>query len=204
MLLTRSVAGRIRSRAQPGLITDFPPTLVLKSTVDATVTTEAVVESLLRHLAANRNELILFDINRLAVKSTLLVSDPGPMTARLMRDRTLPFAVTVVTNETPESTAVVSRRKPPFSDQVSKTEPLNLAWPPGIISLSHVALPFPPDDPLYGRRPPGNKDALFLGQMDLQGERGLLKLPYDWLVRLRYNPFYPFLEMQVLDWMDVQ
>ncbi len=200
--LTRSVARRIRARARSGPITDFPPTLVLKSTVDATVTTDAVVESLLRHLAANRNELVLFDINRYAVKSTLLISDPGPLTARLMADETLPFAVTLVTNETPESTTVVSRHKPPFSAEVSKTEPLALAWPPGVISLSHVALPFPPDDPLYGQRPPGNKDALFLGQMDLQGERGLLKIPYSWLVRLRHNPFYPFLETRVLDWVE--
>jgi len=200
--LTRSVARRIRARAQSGPIKDFPPTLVLKSTVDATVTTDAVVESLLRHLPPNRNELILFDINRYAVKSRLLVSDPGPLTARLMADETLPFAVTLVTNETPESTTVVSRRKPPFSAQVSKTEPLSLAWPPGVISLSHVALPFPPEDPLYGQRPPGNKDALFLGQMALQGERGLLRIPYNWLVRLRHNPFYPFLETRVLDWVD--
>jgi len=96
----------------------------------------------------------------------------------------------------------VSRHKPPFSAQVSKTEPLTLAWPPGVISLSHVALPIPPEDPLYGQRPPGNKDALFLGQMDLQGERGLLKIPYSWLVRLRHNPFYPFLETRVLDWVE--
>ena len=200
--LTRSVARRTRAQAKSGPITNFPPTLVLKSTVDATVTTEAVVESLLRHLAPNLNELVLFDINRLAVKSTLLVSDPGPLTASLMADKTLPFAVTLITNETPESSTVVSRYKPPFSDQVSKTEPLSLTWPPGVISLSHVALPFPPDDSLYGQRPPGNKDALFLGQMDLQGERGLLKIPYSWLVRLRHNPFYPFLESRVIDWVD--
>jgi len=128
-----------------------------------------VVESLLRHLPPNRNELVLFDINRYAVKSALLISDPGPLTARLMADRTLPFAVTLITNETPESTTVVSRRKPPLSAQVSKTEPPTLAWPPGVISLSHVALPFLPEDPLYGQRPSGNKDALLLGKIDLQG-----------------------------------
>ena len=30
------------------------------------------------------------------------------------------------------------------------TRPLGLAWPPEMFSLSHVALPFPPDDPVYG------------------------------------------------------
>jgi len=35
-----------------------------------------------------------------------------------------------------------------------------------------------------------------------QGERGLLKFPPSWLLRLRYNPFYDFLENRVTEWMD--
>jgi hypothetical protein len=180
----------------------LPPTLVFLSTVDATVSTGAVVDRLLKPLRPDRHELVLFDINRFAAKSTLLISDPAPLTARLMADNSLPFVVTLVTNENPESTAVVARRKPPLSAEASKTETLNLAWPRGVISLSHVALPFPPDDPLYGQAPPGKGDILFLGQMAIQGERDLLKIPYSFLVRLRYNPFYTFLEMRALEWID--
>jgi hypothetical protein len=84
---------------------------------------------------------------------------------------------------------------------VSRSEPLNLAWPAGVLSLSHVALPFPPDDPLYGRRPPDDESLLFLGQMALQGERGMLVLSSDWLLRLRHNPFYDYLEERVLGWV---
>jgi alpha-beta hydrolase superfamily lysophospholipase len=199
--LTRSVARRLAARVQsaPGQI--LPPTLVFKSTVDATVSTDAVVDRLLKHLKPQRHELVLFDINRFAAKSTLLISDSAPLTARLMADKSLPFIVTLVTNENPESTAVQARSKPPFSAEPSKIEPLNLAWPPGVISLSHVALPFPPDDPLYGQNPPGKEDVIFLGQMAVQGERGLLKIPSDFLMRLRYNPFYAFLETRVLEWL---
>jgi hypothetical protein len=199
--LTRSVARRIAARDESASTGMLPPILVLKSTVDATVSTNAVVERLLRHLAPNRNELVLFDINRFAMKSTLLVSDPGPLTARVMDDETLPFTVTLVTNADRDSAVVVAHHKVPFSAQVSSTEALTLAWPRGVISLSHVALPFPPDDPLYGQRPAGNDDVLFLGEMAIQGERGLLKIPADWLLRLRYNPFYDYLEEQVLDWV---
>jgi alpha-beta hydrolase superfamily lysophospholipase len=200
--LTRSVARRTaaRARSAPGEI--LPPTLVFKSTVDATVSTDAVVDRLLKHLKPQRHELVLFDINRFAAKSTLLISDSAPLTARVIADKSLPFVVTLVTNENPESTVVVARRKPPFSADPSKTEPLNLSWPRGVISLSHVALPFPPEDPLYGQTPPGKKDIIFLGQMAIQGERGLLKIPSDFLIRLRYNPFYAFLETRVLKWLD--
>jgi hypothetical protein len=85
---------------------------------------------------------------------------------------------------------------------VSRTDALQLAWPPGVISLSHVALPIPPDDPLYGQRPPDNRDVLFLGQMAIQGERGTLLLASDWLLRLRHNPFYAYLDQRALAWID--
>jgi alpha-beta hydrolase superfamily lysophospholipase len=200
--LTRSVARRISARARSDANPILPPTLVFKSTVDATVSTDAVVDRLLKHLKPDRHKLVLFDINRFAAKSSLLISDPAPLTARLTTDKSLPFVVTLVTNENPESRAVVARRKPPFSTDLSKTEPLNLAWPRGVISLSHVALPFAPDDPLYGQGPPGKEDILFLGQMAIQGERDLLRIPYSFLARIRYNPFYDFLETRVLEWFD--
>ncbi|MDA9982869.1 alpha/beta hydrolase, partial [Gammaproteobacteria bacterium] len=82
------------------------------------------------------------------------------------------------------------------------TRAINLAWPRGVISLSHVALPIPPNDPLYGQRQYTSDNALNLGQLDIQGERGLLKFPSSWLLRLRYNPFYDFLENRVVEWMD--
>ena len=199
--LTRSVARRIASWARSGHLDLFPETLVFKSTVDATVSPDAVVESLLRHLGPHGHELVLFDINRFAAKTTLLVSDPAPLTDRLMDDQTLPFALTLVTNENAESTRVITRRKMKFSTQTSESAPLNLAWPTGVISLSHVALPFPPDDPLYGQRAPDNGDVFFLGQMAIKGERGLFKIPYDWLLRLRHNPFYDFLESRTVAWI---
>jgi alpha-beta hydrolase superfamily lysophospholipase len=198
--LTRSLAAAVEARAASGPIEGLPPILVFLSAVDATVSADAVIDNLLEHLAPPRHELVLFDINRTRVKSAVLVSDPGPLTSRLLADEALPFALTLIANENDESTAIVSLRKAPLSASVS-TEPLNVAWPGGVISLSHVALPFPPDDPLYGRHPPENEEDLFLGQMAIQGERGLLRFSSDWLLRLRHNPFYDVLESRTLEWV---
>ena len=200
--LTSSVARRIAARARSDASPILPPTLVFKSTVDATVSVDAVVDRLLKHLGPERHELVLFDINRFAAKSSLLISDPAPFTNRLMAEKELPFVITLITNENPESREVVARRKLPLAAEVSNTEALNLAWPRGVISLSHVALPFEPDDPLYGQGPPRKEDTLFLGRMAIQGERDLLKIPYSFLVRIRYNPFYDYLETRALDWFD--
>ena len=201
--LTRSVVSRIKARARTNPEVVLPPTLVLKSTVDATVSTSAVVDRLLNLLKPNRHELVLFDINRFAVvKSRMVINDPAPLTDRVMDDAKLPFSVTLVTNENSKTKRVVSKHKQPFSANSSNTRQLELAWPTGVISLSHVALPISPDDPLYGQRPLENEDFLFLGQMALQGERGLLQIPLDWMLRLRYNPFYDFLESSMLEWVD--
>jgi alpha-beta hydrolase superfamily lysophospholipase len=199
--LTRSVKRRIESRAPSGRIADFPSTLVFLSSVDATVSTSAVVDNLLEHLAPNRHELVLFDVNRQDVRSTVMIADPGPLTARLMNDGALPFALTLIANENPGSRLAIARHKPPFSNAPT-TDFLGVSWPPSVISLSHIALPFPPDDPLYGRERPSGSELVFLGEFAIEGERGLLLFPADWLIRLRHNPFYAYLEGRTLKWLD--
>lgn len=202
--LTRMVSRRVAAWDGENPPQLLPPTLVLKSTVDATVSNDAVIDNLLGKLSPQRHALVLFDINRTAQASILLVSDPGPHTRRLMEDATLPFRLTLVSNSTAESREVNARHKSPFSAEVSLVDALELAWPSRVISLSHVALPFAPDDPLYGRYPPDETGTLFLGQMAIQGERGLLKVSSDWLLRMRYNPFYDYLEERVVDWVGAK
>lgn len=198
--LTRSVAQRLAARndnAHP-----LPPMLVFKSTVDATVSNNAVVDRLLLHLAPQRHELVVFDVNRLAGAAMLLRSDPGPFTARLIADHRLPFTLTLVTNDTVDSRSVVAFTKVPFASEAARRESLQQVWPNAVFSLSHVALPFPPDDPLYGARRPAGSTRLFLGQQALQGERGVLAIPENFLLRLRHNPFYAYQEARILSFLE--
>jgi alpha-beta hydrolase superfamily lysophospholipase len=180
----------------------LPPILVFKSAVDSTVSTEAVVDNLLKRLPAGRNELVLFDINRHAkIKSTLLVEDPGPITTRLVADANLPFAVTIVGNQNAGTNRIAVRHKMENTARTSDSSDLSLSWPGNVVSLSHIALPFPPDDPLYGRQPPTTDEFIYLGNLAFHGERGLLRIPADWLLRMRYNPFYAYLEQRMLQWL---
>ena len=71
-----------------------------------------------------------------------------------------------------------------------------------MVSLSHVALPFPPDDPVYGESPVQDNDQVFLGNLAIKGERGLLKIPGEWLLRLRYNPFFDYMQMRIVEWLN--
>lgn len=200
--LTRSVDARIAARTRVEKTAPLPPILVFKSAVDSTVTTEAVVDHLLARLAPHRHELVLFDINRFAAKAMLLVSDPGPLTDRLIQDEALPFTLTLVANADPGTTEVVVRRKAPFSADLAEQASEGLEWPRGVLSLSHIALPIAPDDPIYGPLAAHDESPLFLGDLALRSERGLQKLPADWLLRTRYNPFYAVLETRTLEWFD--
>jgi len=79
-----------------------------------------------------------------------------------------------------------------------EVEALGLAWPPTVYSLSHVALPFPPDDPTYGIQPAREGAAPpLLGSLMLRGETGALALPPEHLLRLRHNPFHAWMQRVV-------
>lgn len=199
--LTRHLAKRIKSRRKQNPNNVLPPTLVFSSTVDATVSTQSLIDRLLSMLSAGKHEFVLFDINRVAASSELLVSNPGPFTLRTMSRSDLPFTLSLVTNAKPDSVAVEVRRKPPNTADVIDITPLNQKWPDGVFSLSHIALTIPPDDPLYGQTKPANSGDLYLGTSNLVGETGLLVFPANWLMRLRYNPFYSYVEERALGWM---
>jgi hypothetical protein len=200
--MTRATTRRVRRLAAQGPIEDFPATLVLLSVVDATVSPRAAVDNLLGHIGSGRHELLLYDINREAVISPLLVTDTAALTRRLMADASLPFAITLIGNESAADRRVIARHKAPGTAEVMPRDSLSGTWPDDTIALSHVDLPFPPDDPLYGRYPPKEPGQVFLGQLAIRGERGVLKIPAQWLLRLRHNPFYEYQERRVLDWID--
>ena len=64
--------------------------------------------------------------------------------------------------------------------------------------MAHVALPFPPDDPIYGGKAPSEARVIHLGKLALRGERGVLQIPAADMLRLRWNPFFPYVEARVL------
>lgn len=199
--LTRALAGSIEQHAADGEMRRFPPVLAFLSTVDSTVRAEAVADTLLDHLVADGNELILFDVNRNAGIQPLLVSDPGPLTGQLRSSAQRPYALTVITNASTDSLEVVEQRSLPGSSSVIERD-IGLAWPRTTFSLSHVALPFPPDDPLYGYQPGARTNHVQLGQVQIRGENGVLTVPTWILTRQRSNPFHAYLLERIDGFLD--
>jgi hypothetical protein len=65
--------------------------------------------------------------------------------------------------------------------------------------LSHVALPFAPDDPIYGD--PSGRTAAYaglpLGTLQPRGETSVLTVSSSQILRLRHNPFFAYVEQRI-------
>lgn len=200
--LTIRIQAGLDALKKAGKLDRFPPVMAFSSVVDATVSIPALVQGLFEKLPAGDHELVLFDINRMAEMEPILERDPAAMIRLLEEDRSRPFTFSLVTNENAESRRVVLRQSRPGMGDAILTD-LGLAWPDDVYSLSHVAVPFPPEDPLYGGRPSAESPGIHLGNITLRGERGVLQIPASDMLRLRWNPFYSFVETKVLEFLGL-
>jgi len=195
--LTQQIQLRITKLGKEGKIDAIPPILAFSSIVDATVVAPALVDGLFDRIPGKNNELVLFDINRITDIEPILVSNPSALYNELQKDPDRTYKLSIVTNVEPDSKAVKQITRLPGSGESIEMN-LGLHWPGGMYSLSHVALPFSPKDPLYGFDVDPENPALHLGSLELRGERGVLQIPASEMLRLRSNPFYSFLESEVL------
>lgn len=196
-LLTDVLQRKIVSHSQRNGLADLPPVITFQSVVDFTVLTQAIIDALYLHLPANGSELVLFDLNRNSKLGLLLRSESEISPGRLLPAPPRSFGTTVVTNIGADSSGVIARIVPAGAVEEQTLE-LPLAYPPDVYSLSHVALPFPISDALYGMQPDGSEDfGISLGTVAARGERGALIVSLDWLLRINSNPFFPYMSDRI-------
>lgn len=180
-----------------GKLEKMPPVLAFQSSVDATVTATALVANLFDRLPNADNELVLFDINRHVESEMLVRQDPRTIFRPLLDKTDRGYALTVVTNESPDTHRAVARTAAHGGGEDSA--PVSLGeWPPDVYSLAHVSLPFSPRDPVYGGPEAGESPGIQLGDLAMRGERGVLLVSGTDFLRLRWNPFFDYVESRVL------
>jgi alpha-beta hydrolase superfamily lysophospholipase len=193
-LLTDALQGQMQRVARAKRQGGLPPVLTFQSVIDFTVSTPAILNALYANLPDNGSEIVLFDVNRTLKFSPLLRPASYVAVERLAPTTPQPYTFTVITTAGEGSDAAVERTVPP-GELEAKVRPLGMRYPPGIYSLSHLAIPIPVNDPLYGTQPdPATRfDYGFnLGALDARGERGALVVDQDFLTRLPSNPFFPY------------
>jgi len=177
----------------------MPPIVTFQSLVDSTVHTGTLVSELYAHLPKNGSELILFDINRANDLQYFIVDGERTTLDRLQEGRATSFSFTLITNESGETRSVNARTRLAGKEDFS-TEDLNGSWPPAVYSMSHVAIPFKDTDPWYGAATEVDGEPAFtIGAISPRGEQGLLTVPSSQFMRLRYNPFFDYVEKRTVE-----
>ena len=197
--LTSALQEQIVRLSRTGALADLPPILTFQSVLDFTVSTPAILSALYAHLPENGSEIVLFDVNRFVKFGPMLRASAGTAVQRLTPAAPVPFRFTVIANESPETTRTVERAIDPGTSAESVRK-LDLEYPQQIFSLSHVAVPFPLDDPLYGLTPdPATREqyGVAFGTMAVRGERNALIVDQDFLTRISSNPFFPYMVARI-------
>jgi alpha-beta hydrolase superfamily lysophospholipase len=203
-LVARTLQAQIGRLAEAGRLAELPPILTFQSVVDFTVSTRAIVDALYARLPANGSELVLFDLNRSAKFGPLLSSDPELRLERLLSATPRRYKTVILTNASSSSPDMVERVTAAGATE-EQTRPLSLTYPFEVFSLSHVAVPFPIDDPLYGMKPDLSEDyGANLGALAVRGERGALVVSMDALIRMSSNPFYPYMIERIEEGLSAQ
>ena len=192
--LTQVLQEQIAAMASKDGLKRMAPILTFQSVLDFTVSTRAVISSLYAHLPENGSELVLFDVNRSVKFGPLLRRSAEGALARTMPELPQPFGITIIGND-PAHPGETFAHIIEAGATAPRTLALNISYPPEIFSMSHVSIPFPLDDPLYGLRPDSSQEdfGVELGTLAPRGERGALVVNMDFLSRVASNPFFPFL-----------
>jgi alpha-beta hydrolase superfamily lysophospholipase len=191
--ITRQLDRKVARLFEAGRTADFPSVFTAMSVVDATVSVQSVVELLYRRLREPRHELLLVDINHHHRAEGYMEPGIERRLDELFAAGRIAYQRRILSNYytgSPQVEEVVSR-----PGAVPSRQPLGLAWPEQLFSLSHVALTFTPEDPVYGSE--FHPENISLGALALRGEIGILQIRDNQIMRLRYNPFYSYLDGRI-------
>jgi alpha-beta hydrolase superfamily lysophospholipase len=195
--LTRELQSELAEGKTKGRLGSMPPITAFQSLVDATILASDVVRGLLIQLPGSESELVVFDVNRADTLQALVSPRATADLQRLNTAPNVPFRLTIIGNRSPSSLEVGAFSRAAGSKDVVE-EDLPLSWPRGVLSLGHVALPFPIDDPVYGLTPADGEGLAYkLGALSARGEMGAMVVPLDTLARLRSNPFFDVLRTKI-------
>lgn len=197
--MTQLVQEQLDRIVASGRLGEVPPILAFQSEADATVTASAVKRELFDRLDSADAELVLFDVNRV-FELEGLVDKPSGFETALAGPRHR-YTVSLVTNRAPQDLAAVVRQRLRMQDEVTTGE-IGMSWPRDVYSLAHIALPFPPEDPLYGDGSATRLNSLNLGRAILRGEEGRLQIPNSAMTRQHWNPFHGYMKSRILDFVD--
>jgi alpha-beta hydrolase superfamily lysophospholipase len=196
---TVEIQSQLDRLEKQGRLAEIPPILAFQSAADATVEAQALLTKLFDRLKPGAHQLVVFDVNRVYAAQGLLKTSLD--VESLLNGPARSYRVSILTNRDSASASIVARERAAGETAATVTD-LGLSWPGDVYSLSHIALPFPPDDPLYGEGDGPENPGIRLGRLDLRGENRTLAIPNTAMTRQHWNPFFSFLSERTRAFVD--
>ena len=192
---TRALQRSLREAEEAGRLPQLPPVVAWQSVVDSTVGATGLVDQVYARLHDPAHRLVMFDVNRMPELGGLTRPAARQLIEQLERARR-GYTLDLVSNVDGGQARVGVRRLRP--DGQAEQLPTTLDWPGNLVSLGHVALPFPADDPVYGFVRGSGRDGIpSIGSWLLRGENGAITISLGSLTRLRSNPFWALIDADV-------
>ena len=170
----------------------LPPVYAYTSIEDATVDATELF-GVLRDMGNQEGEVTIFDANRkynafYKPKVKEVNFERGIRESGVMSD------IVIVSNlkSKTDDVSVVRISDGRITDESGENK---LKWSEFTFSLAHISLPISPENPVYGR-------GTLLGELSIKGEKGIVVVPSDMLIRLRYNEFFDYVEKSIEEKID--
>lgn len=203
-LLTKALQKQIVTDSRNHRLNSLPPVLTFQSVVDSTVSTRAIVTALYNRLPDNGSEIVLFDLNHAVRFNSLLRRTSYTALARLLPAAPRTYQTTIITNANSASTEMEIRTTRAGKTDTTVENCRNALFTGRLLSFSCRA-PFPLSDSLYGRYPhPLNQYGISLGTFAARGERSVLVVGLDSLMRQSSNPFFPYMIKRIDEGIDTR
>ena len=194
---TRALQRALQDAQRAGRLAQLAPVVSWQSVVDSTVGSAGLVDQVYARLHGPAHRLVLFDVNRMPELAGIERPEAHAL-IECIEGAAPAYTLDLVSNDhTRQPRIAVRRLVPGAAPQRLEVE---LDWPAGLVSLGHVALPFPADDPVYGFVRGSGRDGIpSIGSWLLRGENGATTLSLGSLTRLRSNPFWPLIDADVAE-----
>ncbi|MCD6397337.1 MAG: hypothetical protein J7L71_07330, partial [Spirochaetaceae bacterium] len=156
------------------------------------------VNHLYKRLPKGDHTLVLFDINNNFSKNLLVKRKVRESITYLKNNSGGPdyqFDLISDLNSTNGRIKLIT------NNQVIKDLPYY--WPKKLFSLSHLAMPMPENDPLYGSADAPKSPGIKLGHLAIYGESSILEISPSAILRQRWNPFHAYTKESVSEFMGL-
>ena len=176
---------------------ELPPIIAFQSLVDDTVIPKDLID-MYQKIGTSKDELFVYDINRAYldfIQQGALQIDPRTIDFKQTNKPRLHMLINDVNFDSilgPNACAVYERGTD--EELIDQYPDNHMSWPEEFFAISHVSIPISPDNVDYGA-------SSILGKMSVHGERNVLLIPSDDLMRIRYNPFFDLMEMEIRDFL---